>query len=143
MHVNIIFYYSIINRQKVLAGSSYRISTDNDDELFSFFFILASFLLHLLVIASSFYCISFLSAFLDLRLFFLILFLTRQKKQANQDRSGPFSFLALSNIWCRGIWLPISGFKDLIYSVVFEKNDYTQYTKHIQHISLIFNVNWQ
>ena len=48
--VNCNNFFLLLTRQKVLAGSSYRISTD-DDEPFSFF----SFL-HL------FYCISFLSA---------------------------------------------------------------------------------
>ena len=73
--------------QVFLAGSCYRISTD-DNEPFTFFF---SFL-HL------FYCIFFLSASIFYCISFLSAFSTRQKKQANQDRSGPFSFGALSNI---------------------------------------------
>ena len=85
---------------------------------FPFFFFFASFLLHhaylfhrlLVFTASLFYQL------LVLRLFFLHLFLTREKKQANPDGSGPFSFVDLLNIWCRGIWLPIGGFMDRIYS---------------------------
>ena len=61
------------------------------------------------LLASSFYCISFISASSFAPFFPL-------KEAGKPDRSGPFSFVAVSNIWCRGIWLPIGGFKDRIYS---------------------------
>ena len=37
----------------------------------------------------------------------------------NAGKPIQFSFVALSNIWCRCIWLPIGGFLVWIYSALF------------------------
>ena len=104
-----------LTHQKVLAGSSYRAHFHG---LFRLFPLLHLFYCISFLSASSFYCIFFYQL-LVLRLFFIIHFLTRQKKQANPDGSGPFSFVALSNIWCRSsIWLPIGGGPNL-FGLVF------------------------
>ena len=59
------------------------------------------------------------------------------------DRSGPLSFVALSNNWCRGIWLPIGDFKDRIYlayfsytpqSCIFHKLHFLEFLNTIQHL---------
>ena len=89
-HINLLMWKQnlLVIRQKVLAGSSYRISTES----WAFFPLLfVSFLLHLFLLASIFYFISVLSAS-SLASFFFILFLTRQKMQTNPDHSHLFPY---------------------------------------------------
>ena len=128
------FLEFFLSRQASLAASRHRISTDwlNDwlmmASLFPFYnfciffaaylfnrllvFTLTSFLLHLFFTSFHFSFASFFaSEWTDPG--------ALGWTQADPDGLELISFAVSSNIYCRGIGLPIGGFKDRIYSAFF------------------------